>query len=130
MPAIRYYHQCVFAVADHLPGGKPVEVKMRDGTYMRLDWLGMICEAAAERLPGLGYGKIRAHEVTDGDGLVKCDWRRLKEGEHVLGWRCLAHNGSESVYGVVDNQGWPVVIGKHGRKGAPKLQLVGYAANR
>jgi hypothetical protein len=128
MPAIRHFHQCVFVVNDHMPSQCPVEVRQRDGTFVRLHWLGMLCEPATEILPGLGFVKIKAHEITEGDGIAKCSWYRLQEGEYVLGWRC--HRGDsasqgQGVYGVVDKNGCPIVVGKQGRKGAPTLRVVG-----
>ena len=123
MPAIRYYHQCTFAVVDHSPSSRWVEVRKRDGSFERLPWLGMICEHAAEILPGLGYAKIRAHEVTNGDGIAGCTWHKLTEGQYVLGWRSQLHEGT-GVYGVVDRNLVPIIIGTHGRKGSPKLKLI------
>ena len=126
MPAIRYYFQCNFALADHIPGGHPVDVLCRDGSYTRLDWLGMICEAALERLPGLGRVKLRAYAVTSGDGISKCDWYHLAKGEYVLGWRCATRHG-QGVYGVLDRELWPIVVGGEGRgrRGIPILKVVG-----
>lgn len=72
----------------------------------------------------MGYAKIKAHEVTDGDGLMKCEWRRLITGEHVLGWRCHSQDGKTCIYGVVDLRSWPIVIGQNGRKGEPRLAIV------
>lgn len=123
MPAIRYYHQCTFAIVDHHSSGRMVEVRQRDGTFARLPWLGMICETAAERLPGMGYAKIRAHEITDGDGIAGCTWCRLKEGQYVLGWRSQTSD-TIGVYGVIDRELMPIIIGTHGRKGSPKLKLI------
>lgn len=78
-PAIHFHHQCVFQIADHLPCAVPVDVRMKDGSFIRMDWLGMICEhAAAEAIPGLGYAKIRAHEVTPESGLFPQGWRRIE----------------------------------------------------
>ena len=124
MPAIRFYCQCVYQVADYRPSSKAVEVRARDGQYVTLPWFGMICEPAARLLPGLGYAKIRAVEITDGDGVSLCRWRRLQAGEHVLGWRSLAHSTQPGIYGVVDRDGWPLVVGDRGRKGAPTLVLL------
>lgn len=123
MPAIRYHYQAVFAVADHMPSSKPVEARLRSGSFARLRWQGMICEAAAEMVPGLGFVKVRAHEVTDGDGIAICEWRRLSKGEYVMGWRCMISTGEEAVYGIVDKEGWPIVVGENGRKGVPRLKI-------
>ena len=124
MPAIRIFHQCVYRVVDHLPNASAVvDVRLRDGGYQRLPWLGMICEHAAERLPGVGYVKIRAIEVTAGDGIARCEWRQVADGQHVLGWRVETLSG-QAVYGVVDSSLWPIIIGDRGRKGAPRLKLV------
>lgn len=125
MPAIRYYHQCIFSVASATPSPRPVDVRQRDGTYVRLPWLGMICEAAADTLPGLGRVKILAHDVTSGDGIGACEWRGLESGEHVLGWRCYLSDGNQGVYGVVDKTLWPIIISDQRRRSVPRLMLAG-----
>lgn len=104
-----------------------MDVRLRGGEFTQMLWLGMICEGAAEMLPGKGYAKIRAREVTDGDGLSHCEWRKVEEqrGEYVLGWRSVTFGGEVGVYGVVDRLGWPIIVGTHGRKASPKLVLVG-----
>lgn len=85
----------------------------------------MICEAAVETLPGLGRVKILASEVTNGDGLGGCEWCGLEKGEHVLGWRCFTSDGNQGVYGVVDKNLWPIIIGEQRRRSTPKLMLAG-----
>lgn len=85
--------------------------------------MGMICEHAAQTLPGLGFAKIRAHEVTDGDGIGVCHWLALKKGEYVYGWLVRLKSGI-GVYAIVDSNLVPIIIGDHGRKGAPKLKLI------
>ncbi len=87
--------------------------------------MGVICEAAAERVPGISRVKIRAHEVTDGDGLGKCEWRRLEKGEHVLGWRCFLADGNQGVYGIVDKDLWPIIVGEQRRRSTPRLKVAG-----
>lgn len=129
MPAIRFHHQCVFQIADHLPCAVPVDVRLKDGSFMRMDWLGMICEHAAEAIPGLGYAKIRAHEVTPESGLFPQGWRRLESEEYVLGWRVervtAGRTVVQGVYGVVDDDLWPIVIGQRGRvRSSPRLKVV------
>lgn len=129
MPAVRFYHQCVFQIADHLPCAVPVDVRLKDGSFMRMDWLGMICEHAADVVPGLGFVKIRAHEVTPESGLFPQGWRRLENEEYVLGWRVervtSGRNVVQGVYGVVDDDLWPIVVGQRGRmRGSPRLKVV------
>lgn len=123
MPAIRYFHQSVFLVADCTPAPKPVDVRQVSGSFSRVRWLGMICEAAAERLPGTGYAKVRAHEVTSGDGIGKCEWRRLGANEFVLGWSCYSGDGDIGVYGVVDTDCWPIIVGTNYLRRKPRLKV-------
>lgn len=125
MPAIRYHQHAVSRVCDHQASDRLVEVRQKDGSFALLHWMGMICEPAAKILPGLGYAKIRAHEVTDDDGIACCRWYKLLEGQYVLGWRCYSSGYiGQGVYGIVDRNGCPIVIGNFGRKGAPKLQVI------
>ena len=124
MPAIRYQYQCLLRTVDNTGGKDPVEVRLKSGDYKRIKWLGMVCESATDMIHGLGFVKIKAFEVTNGDGVNKCEWRRLLDSEHVQGWRCETNNGAEGVYGVIDRNGWPIIVGTHGRKAAPRLKVV------
>ena len=94
-----------------------------------MKWLGMICEHAAEKLPGLGYVKIKVHEVSPDTDPFPKNWRRLEPAEYVLGWRVQTigsdRSSDQAVYGIVDDNLWPVVVGTRGRKGAPRaLKIV------
>lgn len=129
MPAIRFLNQCVFQIADAGPCPVPVDVRMRDGNFTRLHWLGMICEHAAEHLPGLGYAKVKAAEVTCESGLFPKGWVKLEKNEYVLAWRCEFAAGGKTVrqgvYGVVDKNLWPIIVGTKGRRyGGSALTLV------
>ena len=125
MPCIRFLRNYTGKIATTYPCPHPISVRMRNGSYQDARWLGMVCEAAIPHLECLGSVKIKAMDITNGDG-IKCEWRSLKKGEHVLGARVECPIGSgydTAVYGVVDTKGWPIVVGKHGLTRVPKLKI-------
>ncbi len=120
MPAIRFLNQCVFQIADSGPCPAPVDVRMRDRSFTRLHWLEMICEYAAEQLPGLDYAKVKTAEVTSESDLFPKGWVNLEKNEYVLGWRCKfaagGKNFQQGVYGILDKNLWPIIVGSKGRR--------------
>ena len=69
------------------------------------------------------------YEVTPESGLFPQGWRRLENEEYVLGWRVervtAGRTLEQAVYGVVDDDLWPIVIGQRGRvRSSPRLKVV------
>lgn len=104
-----------------MPAPHPAPVRSKSGSEIRLPWLGFLFESSLAMVAGLGlgYGKILAHEVTQGDGLVGGQWYRLAPGEYVLGWRSnrelFGGHIEVGIHGLLSDDGWPVVMGPSGR---------------
>lgn len=114
MPAIRFLYNGIFALATMPPDNNHwVEVRMHNGKPKRFEFLGLICKAGINSMPDGGYVKIIAVEVTNGDGQTYGEWRKVGHKEVVLGFRVLHKlrgQASWGIYGVVGNDGWPIVI--------------------
>lgn len=115
MPAIRYNFGAVTPLATANPGEAEhaVEVASRGGEPRCVRWMGFVCLAGTHYMEGR-LGKIFAFEVTNGEGRYakEGDWRKVRKDERVLGW-IVAYPAGESgfgVYGIVDQDGWPIVI--------------------
>lgn len=113
MPAIRYPYNAVFPVATTAPGGS-VWVRQKDGEHLAVSWMGFICRHGTGPIPGR-YCKIRATDVTQGDGFLQCEWVTLKKNEFVLGWVVESYRWGQrrfeyGVYAVIDDACMPIVI--------------------
>ena len=127
MPCIRFKVGYGARKASTYPCRDPVSIRMKNQSYQHARWLGFVCEAAIEHIELTGYAKVQATDITNGDG-VKCEWRSLKKGEHVLAVRIdypIGEAYEAAVYGIVDSKGWPIIVGAQGLKRNPKLILVG-----
>lgn len=117
MPAIRYRYNNVCAAVvsfPHFNGARGVsqnivEIRARNGGLVRVHWSGFVCMAGVPHLGPGGYGKIIAKQVSNGCG-VSGDWRELSKDEFVLCWRVVRSDGKTTVYGIVDSDGWPLVM--------------------
>lgn len=85
-----------------------------------VEWCGFICAGGARRLSFARKGKLIASSVTNG-GVVASQWRDLASDEYCLCMLVLISEGKFGAFGVVDNQGWPIVISEH----RPLLKIVG-----
>lgn len=86
---------------------------MHNGKLERFEFMGLICRAGINLMPDGAYAKMMAVEVTNGDGRTYGEWRSVEQNQVVLAWRVLHKargHASWGVYGVVDNQGWPIVV--------------------
>ena len=115
MPAIRYRFYEGFVTLNNEPreGERKVEVFGHGGDIKHLAVLGFICQHGIAHLPGGGRTQLRVHQVTNGDGSPKSEWRTLARGEAVdCYWYPYASYGSKNygVYVIVDDQGWPIIV--------------------
>lgn len=115
MPAIRYNFGAITPLATSNPGDSehPIEVSGRGGEPRCVRWMGFICLTGTHYIEGK-TGKIFAFEVTNGPGQYagQGDWRPVRKDERVLGW-IVSYSKSDSrfgVYGIVDQDGWPIII--------------------
>lgn len=78
-----------------------------------VDWMGFMCLAGTHHMEGK-IGKIFAFEVTNGPGKYagQGDWRPVRRDERVMGWivSCRGADSKFGVYGIVDQDGWPIII--------------------
>lgn len=76
MPAIRYPYNGILIRADYVPSPYPAPVLCRSGSTLAVDWLGFLFEETLDLVGGLGlgYAKLLAHEVTQGNGLIGGQW--------------------------------------------------------
>lgn len=114
VPAFRFNYNGILALATVPPDNSHwIEVRMHNGKPKRFELLGLICKAGINSMPDGGYVKILAVEVTNGDGYTYGEWRPVERNQVVLGFRVLHKRRDQAlwgVYGVVGNDGWPVVV--------------------
>lgn len=127
MPAIRYLSNTRYRVVTHVVGHDeiiPVLTKTGDSQYMR--WKGFICRHACKIIPGKSV-KLVARYVTVDDGWLDSRWNTVGEDEVVLGW-LVEHSDRYKtetvVYGVVGDDGWPVVLPRTGPRPVVRLASV------
>ena len=109
MPCIRFLRNHTGKIATTYPCSHPISVRMRNGNYQDSRWLAMVCEAAIPHLEFLGSVKIKAMDITNGDG-IKCEWRSLKKGEHVLGARGNGRTGRFLMNAMLASGGYPWTV--------------------
>lgn len=113
MPAIRFLFNGVMALATVPPEENHfIEVRMHNGKPARFEFLGFICRHGINLLSDGSYAKMIAVEVSNGDG-NHGDWRRVEDNQVALVWRVLhSKRGFKNwgVYGIVDAEGWPIVV--------------------
>lgn len=114
MPAIRYVSSNIGCVVGPVRnrGDGWVDIRLQDGKFKRLPWLGFICEAGLRFIPDGAFAKMEAIEVTVDDGSYGSQWNRLEPNQFVLCWRVIHSNlGSSTwgIYGIVDSTGYPIV---------------------
>lgn len=112
MPAIRFRYNNVCAVVVNEEPDGVVEVRMRDGDFTRITWLGFVCEPGVKFIAGARPGKIIAADVTNTCGRL-ADWRGVRRDQYVRGLivQLTCTYKKYGAYAVVDRDGWPVVMG-------------------
>lgn len=82
-------------------------------------WLGFICEAGIQFIPGKHCKIIYQGQITWGYGTDIDDWKQMQLDEYLLGW-CVSwryHDAAPeelAVYAIVDKDGFPITV--HDRK--------------
>lgn len=122
MPAIRYRHNGSFRIVNHVQQPHDlIAVRLKDGKFEFVPWHGFICTHATKHIAGK-KAKIAAQEVTREDGLWRCTWQHVSKEQHVFGWlieRYTEERMIVGIYGVVGDDGWPIIIDK---EPAPKIK--------
>ncbi|RYY74506.1 MAG: hypothetical protein EOO52_13150 [Gammaproteobacteria bacterium] len=125
MAALRWRPNGVCAsTAGDVPGGTVhVKTSPRPGSpkgSFPVSWLGFIEAGRARRLPLAQKSKIIATAVTDGD-VIASTWRDLNASSYVLGMLVHLPGNVFGVFGVLDNQNWPIVLSEDNN---PRLTVV------
>lgn len=125
MPAIRYTHNGSFKIVTHAPlqPNERVPVRLKNANEEMVEWLGFICLAATNLIPGK-KAKIVAREVARDEGRWRTIWQPVNDDQSVLGWLIERYTDERihiSIYGVVGSDGWPIIID---REPTPKTKKI------
>lgn len=121
MPAIRYVSGVSVRINHCSALGDWCDAFLKDGSIQPMRWFGFICRHATELIPGKAV-KLSAMAISNGDGGLDSEWKILKSEEAAIGWLCEVDIKARSItgiYGIVDDEGWPLVTG-HERDYSPK----------
>lgn len=115
MPALRYRKNGSFVIVSHATNSRSDFVGvLKSGEPVPVQWLGFLCVPATKHIIGKP-AKIAGNEVSSDDGGLGSVWHPVGREEFVLGWmieRYIKGQIIPGVYGVVDKNGWPVVMPK------------------
>ncbi|HEY6527124.1 MAG TPA: hypothetical protein VIZ65_00400 [Cellvibrionaceae bacterium] len=110
MPGIKYQVGGGWQIIQ--PGSNRAEIRLIDGSWQSVDFLGFICQHALSVLVGGKYAKINVRATVSGDVYPTCIWKWHPLGSYGLGWRATVLSGKTEhvgVYAIVDDAGWPII---------------------